>query len=134
MSTTTPDSLTLVTGRTRNYSSGTDEVHTCEVRVGDFLSEPLVTDTIVWEVVKITPKTLTVRSTTVGGTVHNDHRDGNPFPVNYAAALTDPHGRTKTLRVRGDGTVRMGSHRGARAMYPTPTRGGVPVRKVDYRY
>lgn len=119
-----PETITLTTGR--------DE--TSQVAVGDFLSEPLVTDTLVWEVVKVTPRTITVRSTAEGEVVTNDHRDGNPLPVTYTEAVSDPHGRTRTLRVRRDGTVRMGTHRGARPMYPTPTRGGVPVRRVDYRY
>lgn len=107
---------------------------TDEVAVGDFLSELLVTDTIVWEVTKITPKTVTVRSTTNGETIKNDHRGGNPYPVSYTEALANPEGRIKTLRVRKDGSIRNGSHARVSALYPTPRINGKPASRTDYSF
>lgn len=131
--TTNPETITLVTGRDRRPGAGVDQIKTAQIAVGEFLSEPLVSDTVVWEVTKVTAKTITVRSTVAGQVVESDHRDGNPFPVNYSRVLPDPGGIVRTLRVRTDGTVRLGAHRGARPMYPTPRRGGVPVQRRDWR-
>lgn len=105
-----------------------------EVGVGDFLSESLVTDTIIWEVVKVTAKTVTIRSTKDAGEFTEDTRvDKAPMPVVWEAREADPAGRTKTLRVRKDGSVRLGDHAGSRPLRPAPMVNGKPARRVDYR-
>ena len=131
------NTITIVTGKTRNYSTRTDGVHTAEVKVGDFLSESLVTDTLVYEVVKVTPKTVTVRPTLSGEKVHEDEacdKTSNGLGVVWQEQVPNPDAKARTLRVRKDGTIRAGSHVGASPFYPTSKVNGVPVRRVDYRY
>ena len=132
--TTAPATITLVTGFERTNGQRTPV--TAEIKAGDFLSESLVTDTLVYEVVKVTAKTITVRPTTGGGPVHEDERcdkGANGLSVVWEEQVAKPEAKTRTLRVRKDGTIRSGSHVGARPFYPTRKVNGVPVRRVDYR-
>lgn len=132
---TAPATITLVTGFERINGQRTPQ--TAEVKVGDFLSESLVTDTLVYEVVKVTAKTVTVRPTMSGGPVHEDEhcdKGAHGLSVVWEEQVTKPEAETRTLRVRKDGTVRAGSHVGARPFYPATMVNGVPVRRVDYRY
>ena len=106
-----------------------------EIAVGDYLSESLVTDTIIWEVVKVTAKTVTIRTTQDAGEITEDTRvDKAPMPVLWEARKANPAGRTQTLRVRKDGSVRLGDHAGSRPLYPARMINGKPVRRVDYRF
>ena len=132
---TAPATITLVTGF--EYVNGQRTPQTAEVKVGDFLSESLVTDTLVYEVVKVTAKTVTVRPTTSGGPVHEDEhcdKGAHGLSVVWEEQVSKPEAETRTLRVRKDGSVRSGSHAGARPFYPTRKVNGVPVRRVDYRF
>ena len=129
------NTITIVTGY--EHRNGQRTPQTTEVQAGDFLSESLVTDTLVYEVVKVTAKTVTVRPTMSGGPVHEDEhcdKGAHGLSVVWEEQLTKPEAETRTLRVRKDGSVRMGSHAGARPLYPTRKINGVPVRRVDYRF
>ena len=129
------NTITLVTGFEQKNGQRTPQ--TAEVKVGDFLSESLVTDTLVYEVVKVTKATVTVRRTMSGGPVHEDQhcdKGAHGLSVMWEEQVTKPEAETRTLRVRKDGSVRAGSHVGARPFYPTTKVNGVPVRRVDYRF
>lgn len=130
-------SIQIVTGKTRNYSTRTDEVQTAEVKAGDFLSESLVTDTLVYEVVKVTAKTVTVRRTMTGDKFTKDtacDEGANGLAVTWEEQVVNPHAETRTLRVRKDGTIRSGSYAGASPFRPAHTVEGKPARRVDYRF
>ena len=129
------NTITLFTGFEQKNGQRTPV--TAEVKVGDFLSESLVTDTLVYEVVKVTAKTVTVRPTMSGGPVHEDEacdKGAHGLSVMWEEQVTKPEAETRTLRVRKDGSVRSGSHVGARPFYPTHKVNGVPVRRVDWRF
>lgn len=130
-------SIQIVTGKTRNYSTRTDEISTATVQAGDFLSESLVTDTLVWEVVKVTAKTVTVRATTGTGVEHVDTScdvGGHGTRVVWEEQASNPDFIAKTLRVRKDGTIRTGDHAGARPLRLSTMIDGQPVRRIDYRF
>ena len=132
--TTAPATITLVTGY--QHRNGQRTPQTAEVQPGDFLSEPLVTDTLVYEIIKVTAKTVTVRPTMSGGPIHEDERcdkGAHGLAVVWEEQVANPDAETRTLRVRKDGTIRAGSYVGARPFYPTKKVNGVPVRRVDYR-
>ena len=129
------NTITLVTGFERTNGQRTPV--TVEVKAGDFLSESLVTDTLVYEVVKVTAKTVTVRPTTSGGPVHEDEacdKGAHGLSVVWEEQVTNPEAETRTLRVRKDQTIRMGNHAGARPLYPTRKINGVPVQRRDWRF
>lgn len=131
--------ITLKTGRTGGTVADNFQYRDefSEIKVGDFLSELLVTDTIVYEVVKITKATVTVRPTMSGGAIYDDEscdKGANGLSVVWEEQLPNPHAKTRTLRVRKDGSIRMGSHTGNRPFRPARTINGVPVRRVDYRF
>ena len=138
---TTISATTIVTGFTSEWdyeNRKTVRVPVVnEVKVGDFLSETLVTDSIVWEVIKVTAKTVTVRSTKRGEAFQADTRcDKGAYglEVMWEEQVSNPDGYTKSLRTRKDGTIRNGDHVGASPFYPTPTVDGKPARRVDYRF
>lgn len=129
------NTITIVTGF--EQKNGQRNPVTAEVKAGDFLSESLVTDTIVYEVVKVTAKTVTVRPAMSGGPVHEDERcdkGAHGLSVVWEEQVAQPEAETRTLRVRKDGTIRAGSYVGASPFYPTRKVNGVPVRRVDYRF
>ena len=129
------NTITLVTGY--EQTNGQRIPVTVDVKAGDFLSESLVTDTLVYEVVKVTAKTVTVRRMMSGGPVHEDTRcdkGAHGLSVVWEEQVTKPEAETRTLRVRKDGTIRAGSHVGASPFYQTTKVNGVPVRRVDYRF
>jgi hypothetical protein len=84
--------------------------------------ELLVSDTIVYEIIGQTAKTIKLRRCAQGDKV------GGEFPVVYKAAVNNPHGETFTLRLRKDGTYRRGSW--ANAMVFTNT----PAFRTDYAF
>ena len=129
------NTITLVTGFERTNGQRTPV--TAEVKAGDFLSESLVTDTLVYQVVKVTKATVTVRRMMSGGPVHEDQhcdKGAHGLSVAWEEQVANPNAETRTLRVRKDGTIRAGSHVGARPFYPARKVNGVPVRRVDYRW
>lgn len=113
-------------------SSSTDLYDLTDVQPGDFLNETLVTDTLCYEVIKVTPATITVRQTARGETIKSENRDGNPYPCTWTEALTDPTGRTSMVRRRKDGTYRMGQ--GGRALRHAILVDGKPATFTDYRF
>ena len=134
-------SIQIVTGFTNEWDyenrKSVRTPVTAEVKVGDFLSESLVTDTLVYKIVKVTKATVTVRRTMSGGPVHEDEacdKGAHGLSVVWEEQVTNPEAETRTLRVRKDQTIRAGSHVGASPFYPTRKVNGVPVRRVDYRY
>ena len=103
-----------------------------EFKVGDFVSETLVTDTRTYEVVATTAKTIKVRTTSQGDVVKSESRDGNPWPLTWTEVVSDPNGRVFTLRLRKDGTYRMGD--GANRLRPATVVDGKPTSYTDYRF
>jgi len=102
-----------------------------EVEVGDFVTEFLVTDTRIWEVVKVTAQTIVVRTTKEVGKPEPDPRcdvGGYGFRVMLTEMGPDPIGGTMRLKVRKDGTIRM-FDRG----HPLRKVNGTPRKRVDYR-
>lgn len=113
-------------------------------KVGDFASVLYVSDTAVYEVVKVTDKTITVRSTKdvydsegIPVSMKDPHTNPGAYGLNvvwYAVAPL-PFAQTQVLRRRKDGTFRM--FRGGRPLYPANTVeiDGVryPVRRRDWR-
>lgn len=99
-------------------------------KVGDFVSHMLVTDSVVYEVVKVTPKTITVRPTSAGDVLQTD---GAPYPVVYREAVRQPYsGSDRVVRLRKDGTYRMGDW--ARPLHLARMIDGKPVSKTDYSF
>ncbi len=120
-----------VNGRERDEHG--DTVPPVLISVGDFVTYSLVTDTVVLEVIDISPsgKTLTLRECSHGEAVHSED-NGSPYPVVYTAAVPNPYGRTITTRRGKAGyfTVR-GLPRNYR---PARLIDGVPVERVDYSF
>jgi hypothetical protein len=97
--------------------------------VGEFLSQLLVTDTIVYQVVAVTECTIRVVPCKRGEPVHVDRIDGNPYPVAWLEAIpTD--GPPRTVRRRQDGTYRPAD---GNPLRPCRQIDGKPVSRVDYR-
>lgn len=69
-----------------------------------FAVELLYTDTICWEVIASTAKTLTLRMMREGELVSTS---GGPCPIVRAEALPDENGQVVTVRLRKDGTYRV---------------------------
>lgn len=137
--TTAPATITIKTGRTGGTCADNFKYRDtfAEVKAGDFLSESLVTDTLVYEVVKVTAKTVTVRRTMTGDKFTKDtacDEGANGLAVTWEEQVINPHAETRTLRLRKDGSVRMGSHAGAHPLYPTRKINGVPVQRRDWRF
>ena len=86
--------------------------------------ELLVTDTIVYEIVGQTPKTISLRRCRKGDRVSDDAA----WPLVYSAAIDDPNGDVKVLRLRKDGTFRSFSN--SFALHFTST----PVFRTDYSF
>ena len=129
------NTITLVTGFERTNGQRTPV--TAEVKAGDFLSESLVTDTLVYQVVKVTKATVTIRRTRGGEQITEDDacdKGAHGLSVVWTEQVPNPDAETRTLRVRKDGSVRMGSHAGARPLYPTRKINGVPVQRRDWRF
>ena len=105
-------------------------------RTGDFLSELLYTDTLIWEVVATTAKTITIRGTRRTDKAKSSD-NGSPYPIVYCEVGSDPTRETKVVKLRKDGTFRTG--RGMNPLYPAPKMdfgSGIktPYDKTDYSY
>lgn len=104
---------------------------------GDYLAEYLVTDTIVYEVVKVTPKTVTLRGTKYSGEVYVDENQdigGHGLTVNWRACEPDTTARTFTRRLNKNGQVMAGNHARAAAYRIPNTVNGKPVSRIDWRF
>ncbi len=114
------------------------EGHMERFQVGDFVSELLWTDTVTYEVVATTPKTITIRHTKDTGRGRSMGPEGNPYPIVLSEVTSNPLGETKVLRLRKDGTFRTGE--GMRSMWLAHRcefdNDGIksPVRKTDYSF
>ena len=120
-----------------NYVVPREDTH-YEITPGMFLTEDLHSDTLIWEVIKTTAKTITVRRTKHGEIVHREDRNGNGWPQIYREALPDPNGHVRTLRER-KGPNGKGGHysfdgHGRRGTYPAREIDGRPVKLTDMRY
>lgn len=136
--TTAPATITIKTGRTGGTCADNFKYRDtfAEVKAGDFLSESLVTDTLVYQVVKVTKATVTVRRTMTGDKFTKDtacDEGANGLAVTWEEQVINPHAETRTLRLRKDGTIRSGSHVGASPFRPAKLVDGKPARRVDYR-
>lgn len=101
-------------------------------KVGDFVSEVLVTDTRTYEVVAATAKTIRVRTTKAGESLTSERRDGNLYPVVWTEAVSDPTGTVFTLRLRKDGSFRFGPNSGR--FRAATLVDGKPTSYTDYRF
>lgn len=141
MSNTTaaPATITLKVGRTGGTAADNFQYRDefAQVQVGDFLSELLVTDTVVYEVIKVTKASITVRNTVTTGGSHKDEacdEGAHGLSVQWEEVASWHNGPTQTYRLRKDGSIRSGSHAGARPFRPAQKINGVPVRRVDHRF
>ena len=101
-----------------------------EAEVGDFVAELLVTDTRVYEVVRRTAKTLTLRTTRETDRTRRDGEEGAyGLRVVYTEVEADPEGRTFTVRLRKDGTYRYADY--TRPLYLVE---GTPEARRDWRF
>ena len=98
-------------------------------KVGDFLTEHLVTDSIGYEVVGTTPQGIKVRRTAAGDVVATTEA---AYPVVYTEIVSDPDGDTRLLRRRKDGAFRTWA-RGS-ALVPARMIDGKPVTRTDYSF
>jgi hypothetical protein len=93
-------------------------MHTTETHAVEFL----VTDSICYEVIRQTNKTISLRKCLSGEMVSGE------WPVVYSAAVSNPEGETITLRLRKDGTFR-------RANWANPMRfTSQPAFRTDYAF
>lgn len=107
---------------------------TTQVQPGSFVSYSLVTDSVTYEVIKTTERTITIRRTKQGEVLRKENYGGNPYPVLWKECVSDEEGRTMTLRQRKDG--HFGPKCGAsysRIRHATLVD-GKPVQRTDYRY
>jgi len=111
------------------------DTDTVTLETAQFLTETLVTDTLCWEVIARTPKTMTIRRTMNdpnSGPVRDTRVDGGTdpqaMPVMWEAQVPNPNGAVVTVRLRKDGTFRTG--RSANPLRPTAN----PQRRIDYRF
>lgn len=118
---THPSVLTNVNGE---LAPKPDEV--VVINEGDFVEITLVTDTRVYEVVKTTPKSMTLRETMHGAVIQS--RDW----MSWYEVKPDPNGTTKRVMMRRDGTYR--DSRMQRSYRPADTIDRVPVRRVDFSF
>jgi hypothetical protein len=103
-----------------------DTIDTCR-----FVSELLYTDTRVWEVVKRTAATMTLRSTLrTDDTAPVEGMDPGAYGLRVMRTRVEPNpaGETIVVRRRKDGGFAIGSNRRLRAI------NGTPYEVTDYRY
>lgn len=88
--------------------------------------EMLVTDTICYDIIRKTAKTITVRQMKQGEVVSTT---GTHCPVVHREAVSNPLGVTKTVRLRKDGTYRMSEGLNALRLQDE-----APTFRTDYAY
>lgn len=111
---------------------------TTVLQPGDYISAPLVTDTVVYQVVKVTPKTVTLRSTrTVSDVSYVDERCGTGGYGTevrwHAVEGVDGEGHI-TKRLGKDGGIKVGSWARAGYFRKCMTVNGQAVKRIDWRY
>ena len=99
-------------------------------KVGQFLVETLVTDTVAYEIVKVTDKTMTVRYCGHSGERIGERDVDGPWPVVYSKITSEPNGPLFKVGLRKDGTYRVGTH----PLRDAPVHDGVPFTVTDYRF
>ena len=99
-------------------------------QIGDFIESRMVTDSTVYEIVKVTPSTITIRTTKDTSYTDTENRSGNPYPCVWQGVAADPTGKKTVVRLRKDGTYRVDSWT---ALRPAAVRDGNPCRFTDYR-
>lgn len=109
-----------------------------ELKPGMFLAESLVTDTIVYEITKVTPKGCWIRKTKNGETIERDARvDNNAFPVIWTEQVPDPDAPEKLIRIRKRGWLKLadwGSPLGLARTIENANGDKVPAKRTDYRF
>lgn len=129
--------MATITIDNSRYIVPREDVHH-EIVPGMFITEDLYSDTLIWEVIKVTNKTITARRTRTGELVHQEHTDGNPIPKAWHAVQSDPEGTVRTLRERkgpnGKGGHYSFDRDGRRGTYPAREINGHAVKLTDYRY
>jgi hypothetical protein len=95
-----------------------------------FATETLVTDTVAYDVVRHTAKTITVRRRRHTDVNRRDpHVDQGPYPVIWTETESDPTYPQKVLRLRKDGTYRTHS-----SSNPLRFTNEAPEVRTDYRF
>lgn len=104
---------------------------------GDYIARSLVTDTMVYEVVKVTPKTVTLRKTRKTGEAYVDETctpGAHGLTVHWQVCEPNPEGETITRRLTSTGTIKAGSHARAGDFYIPNMVNGQPVSRIDWRF
>lgn len=89
-----------------------------------FAVELLITDTVCWEVIASTSKTVTLRQMKKGAVVSTSE---GYLPIVHTEALSDHKGEVVTARLRKDGTYRVSGN----ALHFTDTP---PTFRTDYAF
>lgn len=106
------------------YTEQAPDVYNIEP--GDFLSAFMVTDTTVYEVIKTTTHSITMRSTRSGDTLK---KEGMTV---YSEAVSDPNGEVRTVRRCKDGSFKIFRKDGV--LSPARRINGKPVCRVNYAF
>ena len=109
---------------------------TTVLQPGMFLEKSLFSDTVVMEVVKVTPKTVTLRNTARGeqNFVDESCDNNNLYSAMWQEQVADPEGKTFTVRLSKAGTLKAGNYARAGVYRTARLINGTPVARVDYRY
>lgn len=109
---------------------------TTVLQPGMFLEKSLFSDTEVMEVVKVTPKTVTLRHTARGeqNFVDESCDNNNLYSAMWQEQVSNPEGKTFTVRLSKAGTLKAGSYARAGVYRTARLINGAPVARVDYRY
>jgi hypothetical protein len=112
-------------------------VDTTQLEVGDVISELLVTDTLMWQVIKTTKHTVTVALMSDTGNYWT-YDTGNPYPIVYnEVVLKDvSSGTTRLLRRHKDGLFWISKWRVAHKTQriQNPLTQMVYARRTDYSF
>jgi len=115
-----------------------NELHVADVKVGDYLRELLWTDTKLWYVVDVTPKTVKIVPTKRCDdvpTMKDEPGDANIFPVVWYAV--EPRA-DETPRVLRDGKYGLRFNKHTRAKLDTPVEWSDGEMRhfevIDYRF
>lgn len=86
------------------------------IEIGGYVYQVLVTDSVIYEVIGRTAKTVTVRTTRQALGADGLPLSKGTYPYISTAQTSNPDGEVITLRERKDGTYRIGNSRGVRAL------------------
>lgn len=105
-------------------------------KVGDFVEELLVTDTMVYEVTFVTESGngILIKRTADSSHQWKDEKRTTPegYGVVWIEQMSTPHTEERKLRRRLDGAFRIG--RNSNPIRPCRRHEGVPVSETDYRF